>query len=290
MRKFIILFPVYNDWKSLWRLCEEIDDQVKDLDADFSLLFVNDASTEKKINFESNLNKINSIKIINMKKNHLSGRCIATGLQYISKKEEFDHVIVMDSDGEDKPEYIIEIFKKTLNFPNKIIVATRFSRCENIFYKFLYEVHKMVTLVFTGKLIKFGNFVCLPKSHVEDLINQGSLWNSFSATIVKIVKEKISIKTDRGKRYYGPSKTSYYKLFYHSFTIMSVFKKTIFLRSFIISIIYIFLIYQNVTFVKLIPFFFLLIFLSIIFTVSRRENLDELKNSLENIDGIETLK
>ena len=89
MKKFIILFPVYNDWKSLWKLCEEIDDQVKDLDANFSLLFVNDASTEKKINFESNLNKINSIKIINMRKNHLSGRCIATGLQYISKKEEF---------------------------------------------------------------------------------------------------------------------------------------------------------------------------------------------------------
>ena len=225
-----------------------------------------------------------------MKKNHLSGRCIATGLQYISKKEEFDHVIVMDSDGEDKPEYIIEIFKKTLNFPNKTIVATRFRRNENIFYKFLYEIHKIVTLVFTGKLIKFGNFVCLPKSHVEHLINQGSLWNSFSATIVKIVKEKISIKTDRGKRYYGPSKTSYYKLFHHSFTIMSVFKKTILLRSSIITIIYIFLIYQNVTFVKLIPFFFLSIFLSIIYTVSRRENLDELKNSLENIDGIETLK
>ena len=71
---------------------------------------------------------------------------------------------------------------------------------------------------------------------------------------------------------------------------MSVFKKTILLRSSIISIIYIFLIYQNVTFVKLIPFFLLSVFLSIIFTVSRRENLDELKNSLKNIDGIETLK
>ena len=71
---------------------------------------------------------------------------------------------------------------------------------------------------------------------------------------------------------------------------MSVFKKTILFRSFIISIIYTSLIYQNVTFVKLIPLFLLLIFLSIIFTVSRRENLDELKNSLENIDGIETLK
>ena len=290
MKKIIILFPVYNDWQSLQKLCEEINFQVKDLDADFSFLFVNDASTEKKINFSANLNKINSIKVINMKKNHLSGRCIATGLKYIIEKENFDNVIVMDSDGEDKPEYIIEIFKKISNFPNKTVLATRFRRNENILYKFFYEFHKIITLIFTGKLIKFGNFVSLPKIHVNELINQGSLWNSFSATIVKVIKDKISIKTDRGKRYYGPSKTSYYKLFHHSFTIMSVFYKTIFLRSVIISITYIFFIYKNVTLIKLIPFLLLSIFLLIIFNVSRRENLTELKNSLEKIENIETIK
>jgi len=290
MKKFIILFPVYNDWKSLLKLCEEIDIQVKDLEAEFSFLFINDASTEKKENFSLNLNKINSIKIINMKKNHLSGRCIATGLQYLVKEEKFDYIIVMDSDGEDKPEYIADIFKQTLNFPNKTILATRFRRNENIFYKFLYEFHKIITLIFTGKLIKFGNFVCLPKSHVEKLINYGCLWNSFSGTIAKIIKEKISIKTDRGKRYFGPSKTSYYRLFHHSLTIMSVFKKTIFLRSLIISFGYFFFIYQDVTFLKLIPFFLVSVFLSLIFIVSLRENLEELKNSQEKISSVETIK
>ena len=290
MKKFIILFPVYNDWDSLWKLCEEINAEVKNLDADFSFLFINDASTEKKINFPKNLNKINSIKVINMKKNHLSGRCIAIGLQHIIKKENFDYVIVMDSDGEDKPEYILDIFKKISNFPNNTILATRFRRNENIIYKFLYEFHKIITLVFTGNLIKFGNFVCLPKNHVNKLISEGSLWNSFSGTITKILKDKISIKTDRGKRYYGPSKTSYFKLIHHSFTIMSVFYKTIFLRSFIISIIYFFFIYESITLIKLIPLFLLFVFMSIILIVSRRESLTELNSSLERIESIEILK
>ena len=290
MKKFIILFPVYNDWDSLWKLCEEINAEVKNLDADFSFLFINDASTEKRINFPTNLNKINSIKVINMKKNHLSGRCIAIGLQHIIKKENFDYVIVMDSDGEDKPEYILDIFKKISNFPNNTILATRFRRNENIIYKFLYEFHKIITLVFTGNLIKFGNFVCLPKNHVNKLISEGSLWNSFSGTITKILKDKISIKTDRGKRYYGPSKTSYFKLIHHSFTIMSVFYKTIFLRSFIISIIYFFFIYESITLIKLIPLFLLFVFMSIILIVSRRESLTELNSSLERIESIEILK
>ena len=290
MKKFIILFPVYNDWDSLWKLCKQINDEVKNLDADFSFLFINDASTEKRINFPTNLNKINSIKVINMKKNHLSGRCIATGLQHIIKNENFDYVIVMDSDGEDKPEYILDIFKKISNFPNNTILATRFRRNENIIYKFLYEFHKIITLVFTGNLIKFGNFVCLPKNHVNKLISEGSLWNSFSGTIAKILKDKISIKTDRGKRYYGPSKTSYFKLIHHSFTIMSVFYKTIFLRSFIISIIYFFFIYESITLIKLIPLFLLFVFMSIILIVSRRESLTELNSSLERIESIEILK
>ena len=285
-----MLFPVYNDWDSLQKVCEEINVQVQDLDADFSLLFINDASTQKSINFSRKLNKINSMKVINMKYNNLSGRCIATGLQYITKEENFDYVIVMDSDGEDKPEYILDIFKKISNFPNNTILATRFRRNENIIYKFLYEFHKIITLVFTGNLIKFGNFVCLPKNHVNKLISEGSLWNSFSGTITKILKDKISIKTDRGKRYYGPSKTSYFKLIHHSFTIMSVFYKTIFLRSFIISIIYFFFIYESITLIKLIPLFLLFVFMSIILIVSRRESLTELNSSLERIESIEILK
>ena len=290
MKKYIILFPLYNDWASLWKLSKEINNRIKGLSAKFSFLFINDASTEKRSNFESVLTEIDSIKIINMKKNHLSGRCIATGLKYITENEEFDYAIVMDSDGEDKPESLVELFNKSLEFPNKTIVVNRFQRSENFFYKLMYTMHKAITLILTGKLIKFGNFICLPKGHVKDLISQGCLWNSFSATVAKIIKNKTTMEADRGKRYFGPSKTSYLKLIHHSFTIISVFTKMVFFRALLISLIYFFLIYDQISILNLLPLLVLLIFLSIIFLISRRDNLNALQNFFQNIKDIETLK
>jgi len=290
MKKYIILFPLYNDWTSLWKLCKDINYQIKDLSAKFSFLFVNDASSEKKPRLESSLTKIDSIKIINMKKNQLSGRCIATGLKYLSKNEDFDHVIVMDSDGEDKPEHIINLFNKSSEFPNKTIVANRHRRGENFFYKLMYIIHKAITLFFTGKLIKFGNFVCLPKNHVNELLSHGCLWNSFSAAIAKIIEDKTSIEVDRGKRYYGPSKTSYLRLIHHSFTITSVFIKRVFFRVLLITTIYFILIYDQISILSFIPLIILLFFLSINLIISRRGSLIALQNSLQNIENIDTLK
>ena len=97
----------------------------------------------------------------------------------------------------------INLVKKTEEFPNKTIVANRHRRLENVIYKLMYSIHKIITLIFTGKLIKFGNFVCLPKNHIFKLLQNKNLWNSFSATVAKIIDDKIYINTDRGKRYFG---------------------------------------------------------------------------------------
>jgi len=290
MKKYIILFPLYNDWTSLWKVCKEINDEIKGLNAKFSFIFVNDASTEKKSNTQLSLPKIDSIKIINMKKNQLSGRCIATGFKYIIENEEFDYVIVMDSDGEDKPKHIIDLFKKSLEFPNSTVVANRFRRVESIFYKMMYEIHKIITLIFTAQLIKFGNYTCIPKNHVKELLNHGSLWNCFSATVAKIIKERTSINADRGKRYFGPSKTSYLKLIHHSFTIMSVFIKTVVFRTFLISVIYFISIFNQISLFNLFPIIILLFFAIINLIISRRGNIEDLNYALKNINDIETLK
>ena len=290
MKKYIILFPLYNDWASLWKLSKEINDHIKGLNAKFSFLFINDASAEKRSNLESTLTNIDSIKVINMKINHLSGRCIATGLKYINENEEFDYVIVMDSDGEDRPESLVELFNKSLEFPDKTIVVNRVQRSENFFYKLMYKIHKVITLIFTGKLIRFGNFICLPKKYAKDLISQGCLWNSFSATVEKIVKNKISMDAHKGKRYFGPSKISYLKLIHHSFTIISVFTKIVFFRVLLISLIYFFIIYSKISVLNLFPLLILLIFLLIIFLISRRDNLNALQNFSKNIKDIKILK
>ena len=85
MKKFIILIPLFNDWKSVSRLLSEIDLKVNNWNVEVSILIINDASTEKKSELEFNFKKIKSVKILNMKKNTVHQRCIAAGLKYICK-------------------------------------------------------------------------------------------------------------------------------------------------------------------------------------------------------------
>ena len=104
MNKIKILIPVYNDWQSVFELLKNINSKVLTLDGEFSVIIVNDASTENKPEFLDDLNNLKSIQVINMKENKGHARCNAIGLKYINEKEEFDYVIPMDGDGEDRPE------------------------------------------------------------------------------------------------------------------------------------------------------------------------------------------
>ena len=103
-----------------------------------------------------------------MKINQGHARCIATGLKYIFEKEDFDYVIPMDGDGEDRPEEIKEFINQIQNSNGKnTIVGKRIKRSENLFFKICYEFHKLITLTFTGKSIKFGNYTCFQKQQLK---------------------------------------------------------------------------------------------------------------------------
>ncbi len=210
MKKFKILIPLYNDWKSVSKLLNEIDVQTNNWNAEVSVIIVNDASTEEKSDLYSNYKKIKSVKILNMKENRVHQRCIAAGLKYICKNEDFDYVIIMDADGEDRPEELNDFYKKSLENPNMTITGNRFKRSEGVVFRFLYEAHKILTLIFTGKFIKFGNFSCLPKNHVEQLIQKPYLWNSYSSSVVRTISERTSISSTRGLRYVQPSKMNFF--------------------------------------------------------------------------------
>ena len=54
----IILIPVFNDFKSVSKLIEDIDINILELDASFSVIILNDASTEKNDLNTKNLKKI----------------------------------------------------------------------------------------------------------------------------------------------------------------------------------------------------------------------------------------
>jgi len=290
MKKYIILIPVYNDWKSVFKLLENIDEQIKDWDVKVSVLIINDASTEERTVTEFDYKNLQVIKIINMKENRGHARSYASGLKYISEKENVDYAILMDGDGEDRPEELNLLFNKSKENPDKVVTANRVKRSEGNLFKFCYLVHKYFTFIFTGQLIKFGNYTCLPKSVVSHMLENASTWSSFSGSLTKLFKERVSIPSIRGLRYFGPSKMNFFNLVKHSLSIIAVFKKAVFIRSFIFLFVYLLFTFQSLSIIIAIPLFLIFFLLFSVILLSRRENLNQLNNSLDNILKIEQIK
>ena len=289
MKKFIILIPIYNDWKSVFQLLENIDLQIAKWDAEVLVLIINDGSTEERTVTELSFKNIKTVRAMNMKQNQGHARSNAAGLKYLTEKEDFDYVILMDGDGEDRPEELTSLFNKSKENSLKTVTANRIKRSEGSFFKLLYECHKILTYVFTGKLIKFGNYSCLPKEDAARLVKEACIWSSFSGSVTKIISDRVSVPSNRGKRYFGPSQMSFFKLLVHSFSIIAVFKGSVIVRSVLFLIFYLFFVYSNLSIVTLFPVLAVLIFLLLILKVSSRENIEELNNSLENISNIDVL-
>ena len=288
--KIIILIPVFNDFKSASKLIEEIDINISELKLEFSVIVVNDASTEEKILDTKNLNNIKSLKLINMRNNKGHARCIAAGLKHISENEDFDYVIPMDGDGEDRPEEIKNFVEKIKDNPNKSIVGERVKRSESLVFKVCYFFHKIITFTFTGKFIKFGNYTCLTKKTVKKLIEDKATWSSFSGSLAKNEINLIKSPSIRGPRYFGPSKMSFLNLIKHSLAIIAVFKTGVIFRSIAFYAIYLIIIAEYISVITAIPLALIIIFGLIILKISGRENMNEFNNSLTNISDIDILK
>ena len=290
MKKIKILIPIYNDWQSVAKLVDKINNLSTDPKFQLSIIIVNDGSNHDRPVEEKSLENLYSIKILNMKINQGHARCIATGLKYIYEKEDFDYVIPMDGDGEDRPEEIKEFLNQIENSNDRPIVGERIKRSEDLLFKSCYQIHKLITLTFTGKSIKYGNFTCLPKTTVEKMVNEKATWNSFSGSLKKIEKDLFSIPSIRGTRYHGPSQMNFSSLLKHSLSIISVFRSAVLIRSALFIALYILLIKSNASIITAIPLVLLLVMIYSISNLALRENMEEFGNSLKNIMDITNIK
>jgi len=288
MKKIIILIPVFNDWESLKKLIVEINRNISNFqETHFECLIVNDASTidQPELTKPSN---IKSLEILNMRENRGHARCNAFGIRHVLQNKDFDYLILMDGDGEDRPIEIKSLVEATNDKPKVSVVAKRVKRSEGPFFQLLYQIHKLITLIFTGKNINFGNYSILTKEDVEKLHSKASLWSSFSGTVKKNIKSLNEINSVRGLRYFGPSQMSLFKLLIHSFSIIAVFKYHVFLRS---TFLIILLAYLSSTLGIFSIFLIILtvIFNLLIFLISQRESERDLVNSHRNLSEVKEI-
>ena len=288
MKKIFFLIPVFNDWESLETLIENIHKEIKSINNfEFNCIIINDSSTIQMVNV-SKPQTFKNFKILDLKKNIGHARCIASGLRYLVNNEKFDFVILMDGDGEDRPEEIKYLISKATSLDNSSVVAKRVKRSEGFIFKLLYETHKILTFLTTGKKIFFGNYSCLTFKDAKILIEKKTTWSSYSGSVTKNLSNLVEIDSIRGLRYFGPSKMSLIKLVIHSLAIMASFKESVFFRSSLLIAISYFLRELIGPFWLLISIFSL-IFMLLVFLVSLREDHLSLINSETNIAQIKSL-
>jgi glycosyltransferase involved in cell wall biosynthesis len=224
-KKIYCLTPVYNDWESFSILLNHIEKiQLENANRFlFSIIVVNDGSSEDC--FPEIKKSSLQITILNLKINIGHQRAIAVGLQYIyNEVSDHDFVVVMDGDGEDKPEDIIQLIEKSdKENATKIIFAQRKKRQESLLFKTGYFFYKYLFYFLTGQKISFGNFSLIPKNLLGKVVHQNNIWNHYSGGIIqsKIPFDKILL--DRGTRYKGVSKMNFNSLIIHGLSSIAVY-------------------------------------------------------------------
>ena len=253
MKNYIFLLPLYNDWKSLQKLLEIINNEIKKIKIKANFVIVDDySSSQKKLNLNK-LKNIKKVEIIKLNKNLGSQKAISVGLKYLKNIKKKSIITILDSDGEDDPAQIKNMIKSVKRNPNHVTVSCRDKRKEGLIFKLLYFFHKLITFLFTFKWISFGNYASFNSNLIKSILYDDSSWFALSSAYAKntIIKR---LYADRKKRYYGKSKLSLKALFIHAFRINCVFLY----RVIFVSFSYLFLIFYLNT------FFFNLLILPII--------------------------
>jgi len=221
-----ILIPVYNDWDCLELLLKKIYNELKN-ELNFSVFVVNDCST---IDFPQEIfSRYNNLKLINLTRNIGHQKAIAVGLSFIAENEKSDTVIVMDADGEDRPEDL-KLLIKTSESKSKIVFAKRKKRQTTIAFKIFYRLYRLSFFILVGKSISFGNYCAIPFQTLKKLVHVSEIWNHFSGGIVRSGLAYDSIPIDRGKRLVGVSRMNFVSLIVHGVTSYAVYLDVVVVR------------------------------------------------------------
>ncbi len=286
MKNIVIITPVYNDWESFVKLIKEIDKSLAFFkDITFKLIAVNDGSNEKVPPLFPPPN-IKTIEILNMRVNQGHAICIANGIKYALSNYQFDRLILMDADGEDRPEELIDLINKAKELNNATVVAKRIKRSEGPIFTILYNLHKILTFIFTGKLINFGNYSILTKQDAEIIIQDPTITYCYCGTLKNRIIKLGDINCVRGKRYFGPSKMPFFKLIIHSFSIIAVFKMSVFIRSALFLVLLSYL-QPHIGIVSPILQLMIVVFNIVIYVISTKSNEKKLKNLAAELTNTE---
>lgn len=232
----VIVTPVYEDTESFYQLVQKIESIYQD---QATLVAVEDGSLHDLIDVKQ-CPSIVSLLVLRLKRNVGHQKAIAIGLSYLEDKLlDTTKVVVMDSDGEDRPETINELTKSLEQDNVDIAVSVRKSRVESFKFKLFYQVYRLIFRLLTGHSIRFGNFMALKLSAMKRLLTYTELQTHLAGTVILSKCRINSVLIDRGPRYAGQSKMNFAGLVLHGLRALMIFADFVLVRLGLASLIFI---------------------------------------------------
>jgi polyisoprenyl-phosphate glycosyltransferase len=236
----VVLMATYNDWDSIVELLPKIDDELIAINATGHIVIVDDGSSDfggqELIGSQSFL-AIKQVECVELFRNQGNQRANAVGIAYCEAETDGDYLVVMDSDQEDKPNYISQLIKTCAENQNKsIIFAERAERSEGVVFRFFYGVYQRLYKLLTGMNISIGNYSVIPKLLIPRVANIAELWSHYPAAIMRARIPFFAIHSERGKRTRGKSKMSIVPLLLHALSGFTVHAETIGARALVMAL------------------------------------------------------
>jgi hypothetical protein len=229
--EIIIVMPVYEDWESAGMLCTAIDKCLQSMsEVEATVMVVDDGSRRPgPAGFPGQIpHFLQSVKLLRLRRNLGHQRAIAVALAYIQQRLPVDGVLIMDADGEDRPEDIprlVEAFKDSSN--TVTIFAERGRRIESLGFKLFYACYRSLHRVLTGRGIRFGNFSLIPRQHLDSIVAYPELWNHYAAAMLKARLPYKTVLAHRATRLHGKSKMNFVGLVVHGLSALFASYETV---------------------------------------------------------------
>jgi glycosyltransferase involved in cell wall biosynthesis len=225
MRRIAILIPIWDDWACAHQLLARIDatfGALPDWSAD--IILVDDGS---RCLADAGLLPQKNIGLSVLRLDHHCGhqKALLAGLRHALEEfpGRYEDFLLMDGDGEDRPESIPLLLGESRAFPGAVIAAARAERQNGPFFLFFYGLYRLL-LRLAGRDLRFGNFVLLPASFARTLAREPSASKHIAATIRRLDPHLREISVPRGLRIEGRSRMGFARLVAHGLNALYVLR------------------------------------------------------------------
>jgi glycosyltransferase involved in cell wall biosynthesis len=214
MENIVIITPCFNENTTVISFLKNIEQVVKQLPQYFEIVVVDDCSSDNTLSLLHEFKfEAPNIKLVTLELKFNVGHqtAIYQGLLY-AQNADADKFIVMDSDGEDDPQAIVDLVKFN-DFD--IVNVARGRRKENLSFQASYYIYRFIFKIITGKVLNFGNYCMIKKKVLETCCHTSFI--HFAAHLSKQKGTSTSIVYNRLKRIDGKSKMNLTSLVHHAF-------------------------------------------------------------------------